>query len=309
MLGSRRADSMAEQPFFPTLKIHLTQFPKDFIFGTATSSYQIEGSAHGGCGLSHWDTFCAVPGNVHKQHNGSKACNHYHLWHHDLDLIKNCGLKAYRFSTSWSRIFPKEKALNQEGLDFYDRLVDGLIERNIDPFLTLYHWDLPVWMAAKGGWQNRDIIHHFAEYADHIARILGDRVKHIVPINEPWCVAWLSHYEGAHAPGLRDIRAAAHAMHHVLLAHGNAIQTLRNYDDLKLGFLTNHEFVQPANDEEHTIKAAEIYDALYNRWFLEAAYNKQYPQEVLAGLEAYLPNNFDHDFDLIAQPVDWHGQP
>ena len=194
-------------------------FPKDFIFGAATSSYQIEGHGQGGAGRTQWDDFAATPGNVVRAENGARACDHYNRFEEDLDLAAGMGLDAYRFSTSWARVLPEGTGTpNPEGLDFYDRLVDAMLARGLKPFPTLYHWELPSPLLDKGGWRNRDIAEWFGEFTEVIMGRIGDRVHAAAPINEPWCVAWLSHFMGAHAPGARDIRAATRAMHHVLLA-------------------------------------------------------------------------------------------
>ncbi|UUP16983.1 GH1 family beta-glucosidase [Nitratireductor thuwali] len=283
-------------------------YPKDFLFGVAASSYQMEGSRFGGCGVSHWDTFAATPGNTARGENGSVACDHYHRWPEDLDLIRNAGLDAYRFSMSWARVLPEGRGkANAEGLDFYDRLVDGMLERGIKPFATLYHWDLPVPLADLGGWRNRDIAAWFADYTDVVMRRVGDRIHAAAPINEPWCVAWLSHFLGHHAPGLRDIRAAARAMHHVLLAHGRSIQAMRALGMENLGLVTNFEYAAPADDSREAAEAARLYDGIYNRWFLDGVFKKSYPEEVLAGLRPHMPEGYERDFDIIAEPVDWVG--
>lgn len=283
-------------------------YPKDFLFGVAASSYQMEGSRFGGCGVSHWDTFAATPGNTARGENGSVACDHYHRWPEDLDLIRNAGLDAYRFSMSWARVLPEGRGkANAEGLDFYDRLVDGMLERGIKPFATLYHWDLPAPLADLGGWRNRDIASWFADYTDVIMRRVGDRIHAAAPINEPWCVAWLSHFMGHHAPGLRDIRATARAMHHVLLAHGRSIQAMRALGMENLGLVTNFEYAAPADDSREAAEAARLYDGIYNRWFLDGVFKKSYPEEVLAGLGPHMPEGYERDFDVIAEPVDWVG--
>lgn len=182
-------------------------FPAGFRFGVATSAYQIEGMAAGGAGQTHWDSFAATPGNVVRAENGALACDHYHRLDEDLDLIAGLGVDVYRFSTSWARVLPEGRGTpNAEGLDFYDRLVDGLLERGVSPALTLYHWDLPQPLADHGGWRNGDMPDWFADYTAVIAGRIGDRVWSAAPINEPWCVGWLSHFDGHHAPGLRDIR-------------------------------------------------------------------------------------------------------
>lgn len=285
-----------------------SEFPPDFQFGVATSAYQIEGHAQGGAGLTHWDTFAATPGNVVRAENGARACDHLTRWPEDLDLIRDGGFDVYRFSTSWARVLPEGRGqVNAQGLDFYDRLVDGMLERGIKPALTLYHWELPVPLADLGGWRNRDIAGWFADYAQIVARRLGDRLWSTAPINEPWCVAWLSHFLGHHAPGLRDIRAAARAMHHVLLAHGCAIQTLRAEGVGNLGAVCNLEYAHPATDSPADIAAAGRYDAIYNRFFVSGLFKGNYPTEVLQGLAPHLPQGWQEDFAIIGQPLDWLG--
>ncbi len=285
-----------------------SEFPPDFQFGVATSAYQIEGHAQGGAGLTHWDTFAATPGNVVRAENGARACDHLTRWPEDLDLIRDGGFDVYRFSTSWARVLPEGRGqVNAQGLDFYDRLVDGMLERGIKPALTLYHWELPVPLADLGGWRNRDIAGWFADYTQIVARRLGDRLWSTAPINEPWCVAWLSHFLGHHAPGLRDIRAAARAMHHVLLAHGRAIQTLRAEGVGNLGAVCNLEYAHPATDSPADIAAAGRYDAIYNRFFVSGLFKGNYPAEVLQGLAPHLPQGWQEDFAIIGQPLDWLG--
>lgn len=285
-----------------------SDFPADFKFGTATSSYQIEGSSFGNCGPSHWDTFAATPGNVVRGENGAIACDHYHRWEEDLDLIANAGLDMYRFSTSWARILPEGKGTpNQDGLDFYDRLVDGVLARNLEPHATLYHWELPAALADLGGWRNREIADWFADYTQVIMEKIGDRVTSVATINEPWCVTWLSHFMGEHAPGLKDIRATAHSMHNVMLAHGKSIQRMRQMGIKNLGLVTNLEYSEPTDNSPQSIKAAKLYDGIYNRWFLGGAFKKAYPEDVLEGLKPHMPKDYEKDFDIISEPVDWIG--
>ena len=219
-------------------------FPAGFVFGAATAAYQIEGTT--GCGSSHWDTFAATPGNVVRAEDGRIACDHLNRWPEDLDLLQQAQMDAYRFSTSWTRVMPDGRQVNPEGLDFYDRLVDGMVARGLKPFLTLYHWDLPSTLADLGGWTNRDVALWFADYAEAVVARIGDRVATTATINEPWCVAWLSHFMGVHAPGHRDIRAAARAMHHVLLAHGSATERLRQMGQKNLGIVLNFDHAEPA---------------------------------------------------------------
>ncbi len=282
-------------------------FPPGFLFGAATAAYQIEGTRFGGCGPSHWDSFAATPGNVVRAEDGALACDHYHRWPQDLDLLKSANMDAYRFSTSWTRVMPDGRTVNPEGLAFYDRLVDGMLERGLKPFQTLYHWDLPSALADIGGWTNRDVAHRFADYAEAITAKIGDRVASIATINEPWCVAWLSHFMGIHAPGHRDIRAAARAMHHVLLAHGAAMERLRGMGQKNLGIVLNFDHTDAASTAPADVAAASLWDGIMNRWFIEGITQKTYPEEVLAGLAPHMPANWQDDMALIGQPLDWLG--
>ncbi|MBO9395263.1 beta-glucosidase [Shimia sp. R9_2] len=285
-----------------------SDFPEGFQFGVATSSYQIEGHSFGGAGRTHWDDFAATPGNVVRAENGALGCDHYNRLEEDLDLIAGLGVDTYRFSTSWARVLPEGRGTpNQQGLDFYDRLVDGLLARGINPALTLYHWELPSALADLGGWRNRDIAGWFGDYTDTLMRRIGDRVWSVAPINEPWCVGWLSHFVGAHAPGLRDIRATARAMHHVLLAHGTAIQVMRGHGMKNLGAVCNFEWATPLDDSAEAAAAAARYDAIYNRFFLGGLFKGEYPALALEGLEPHLPKGWQDDFEVITTPVDWSG--
>ncbi len=290
------------------LKWTRADFPADFVFGVATSAYQIEGQAYGNAGKNHWDSFAATPGNVIKGENGAIACDHYHRYPEDLALVNNAGLDAYRFSAAWSRVIPDGIGQpNPEGLDFYDRLVDEICAQHLKPCLTLYHWELPSPLADLGGWCNAEIVNWFAEYSDTILSRIGDRLYATAPINEPWCVGWLSHFMGLHAPGLRDIRAAARAMHHVLLAQAHALDVIRSHNAGRPGVVFNFEYPLPVDSTAEATAAAECYDAIYNRWFLEATCNGVYPGEALRYLEPWLPSGWESDLDKIAVPVDWYG--
>ena len=283
-------------------------FPNGFLFGTATSAYQIEGHGSGGAGLTHWDSFAATPGNVVRAEHGQLACDHYHRFEQDLDLVAAAGFDTYRFSTSWARVMPEGRGpVNQEGLDFYDRLTDAMLERGLKPAATLYHWEMPSALEDQGGWRNRDVASWFGDFTDVIMGRIGDRMFSVAPINEPWCVGWLSHFEGAHAPGLRDIRATARAMHHVLCAHGTAIDRMRALGMTNLGAVCNFEYANPADDTAESAAAAGRYDAIYNRFFMGGILHKTYPDLVLDGLEPHLPKGWESDFDLIGTPVDWCG--
>ena len=282
-------------------------FPEGFVFGAATAAYQIEGAQFGGAGSCHWDSFAATPGNVVRAEDGARACDHYHHWPADLDLLRAANMDAYRFSTSWARVMPDGVTVNPEGLDFYDRLVDGMLQRGLKPFQTLYHWELPSALADRGGWANRDTCFHFADFAETITRRIGDRVASIATINEPWCVAWLSHFLGCHAPGHRDIRAAARVMHHILLAHGTATQRLRDMGQGNLGIVLNFEAVQAASDTPADQAAADRQDGIFNQWFIQAISQGSYPAQVLQGLGPHMPANWQDDMTLISQKLDWLG--
>ena len=199
--------------------ISRSEFPADFRWGCSTSSYQIEGAAfEDGRGESIWDRFCATPGHIRDGSSGAVACDHYHRWPEDLDLAQSLGVNAYRFSIAWPRILPSGRgAINQKGLDFYSRLVDGMLERGLQPWATLYHWDLPQALQEQGGWASRETVDAFVEYTDVVTRSLGDRVKHWITHNEPWCTAFLGNHGGGHAPGLNSYKTALQVCHHLLL--------------------------------------------------------------------------------------------
>ena len=282
-------------------------FPEGFLFGAATAAYQIEGASFGGCGPCHWDTFAATPGNVVRGEDGAVACDHYHRWPQDLDLLQKAQMDAYRFSTSWARVMPDGVNVNPEGLDFYDKLVDGMLARGLKPFQTLYHWELPSALADKGGWANRDTAFRFADFAAEITRRLGDRVEAVATINEPWCVSWLSHFWGIHAPGMRDIRATARSMHHILLAHGLGVERMRGMGQKNLGIVLNFDHTEAASDSAQDQAAAATWDAIMNRWFIEGITRKSYPDEALAGLSSHMPEAWQDDMEVIGQKLDWLG--
>ncbi|MDX8348806.1 GH1 family beta-glucosidase [Cognatiyoonia sp. IB215446] len=284
-----------------------SDFPAGFVFGAATAAYQIEGHQFGGAGPTHWDTFAAGPGNVVRAEDGAIACDHYHRFAEDLDLMKEAGFDAYRFSTSWARVMPDGRQMNEEGLDFYDRLVDAMLERGLQPFQTLYHWELPSVLADKGGWTNRDTCAYFGDFTDVITDRIGDRVSSVATINEPWCVAYLSHFLGHHAPGLRDIRAAARAMHHILLAHGTALERLRAKGISNCGIVLNFDHTDPKDDSADAVQAAATTDAIFNRWFIEAITKGTYPSEALEGFAPHMPGGWQDDMALISQRLDFLG--
>lgn len=283
-------------------------FGEDFLFGAATAAYQIEGGHTEGRGSSIWDTFAATPGNVVNGDNGKYACDHYNRYNEDLDLLADAGFDAYRFSFAWPRIIPAGTGqVNSRGLDFYDRLIDGMLERGLKPFATLYHWDLPSALQDKGGWLNRDIAGWFADYAMLITRRFGDRLASTATINEPWCVAFLSHMLGIHAPGYRDVRAAARASHHVLLAHGTAIEAMRSAGGKNLGIVLNFEIAQGATNKPEDMAAARLWDGIFNRWYLDGVFRGKYPADVLAHFTPHMPDGFADDMTTVSAPIDWLG--
>jgi len=284
-------------------------FPNDFIFGAATAAYQVEGHQFGGAGSTHWDTFAATPGNVINAEDGATACDQYHRYGEDMDLLQAGHFDAYRFSTSWARVLPEGRGqVNQEGLDYYDRLTDAILERGLQPHQTLYHWEMPSALADLGGWTHPDVHNWFGDYVEVIDAKIGDRMTSIATINEPWCVAYLSHFIGAHAPGQRDIRATSRAMHHILKAHGEAMTRLRAKGRDNLGIVLNFEYPTPATDTPEDIKAAAVQDAIYNRWFIEAITKGTYPAEALNGFAPHMPIGWEDDLKtLIHQPLDWLG--
>jgi beta-glucosidase len=281
----------------------------NFIWGVATSSFQIEGATHeGGRGPSIWDTFCQVPGKVANGDTGDVACDHYHRYNEDLDLMKWMGVDAYRFSVAWPRVLPHGTgAINKAGLDFYDRIVDGALERGIQPWLTMYHWDLPQALQDRGGWNNREIVSWFEEYADVLTSRLGDRVKHWLTLNEPLCSAWLGHLYGDMAPGIQDLQTALNASHHLLMAHGIASQITRsNVRDAKVGIVINVTPAVPATDSDNDQRAATLADGFDNRWFLNPVFGRPYPADVIEAL-GKSPEIAAGDMTLMNQTMDFLG--
>jgi len=284
------------------------EFGADFVFGVATAAYQIEGGQIDGRGSSIWDSFSATPGNTRNGETGRDACDHYHRWPHDLDLIREGGFGAYRFSFAWPRLLPHGTGSpNQKGIDFYDRLLDGMLERGLSPFATLYHWDLPSALQDRGGWMNRDVASWFADYAALVARRFGDRLATIATLNEPWCTAYVGHFVGRHAPGYRDVRATARAMHHVLFAHGTAIDALRAERAKNLGIVTVLKHLVPASNSADDRAATDIEDALFNRWYMDGLFKGRYPDVLVELLGPHLPERWQDDLAVVSRPLDWIG--
>jgi len=285
-------------------------FPDDFVWGVATSAFQIEGAkATDGKGLSIWDTFCDKPGVIADASNGERACEHYARWSDDLDLIASLGVDAYRFSVSWPRVRPTGAgAWNEKGLAFYERLVDGMLARNIKPFLTLNHWDLPQAMQDKGGWESRDTVHRFVEYAEGIHDRLGDRVVSIATHNEPWVAAVLGNETGVFAPGLKSRKIAAQVSHHLLLSHGLATQALRARGcKADIGIVLNLSPMFPATDSAADHARTKLEDGRLVRWYMDPLFKGSYPQDVLDDLGADKPRIEAGDLEHIRTPIDFLG--
>jgi beta-glucosidase len=284
-------------------------FPANFLWGAATAAYQIEGAAaEGGRTPSIWDTFSHRPGRIVGGDSGDVACDHYHRYRDDVRLMAELGLKAYRFSLSWPRVQPTgHGAANPAGLDFYRRLVDELLEHGIEPWVTLYHWDLPQQLEDAGGWPARDTAARFAEYAALAHGTLGDRVRHWTTLNEPWCSAFLGYGSGVHAPGRQEPAAAVRAAHHLMLGHGLAVQALRAARaDTRLAVTLNLYATAPQTSSPADAEAERRIDGLANRMFLDPVLLGRYPADVVRDLRAV--TEFDHvrdgDLKIISTPLD-----
>lgn len=292
-------------------------FPEGFLWGVATSAFQIEGAtSEGGRGESVWDRFTRRPGAIADGSDGSVACDHYHRWREDLGLLRELGVGAYRFSVAWPRVVPLGRgAVEARGLDFYDALVDGLLEAGIRPFVTLHHWDLPQRLQDAGGWTSRRTVDAFVDYAEAVSMRLGDRVRDWTTHNEPWCVATLGHERGVHAPGLRDRGTALRAAHHLLLAHGRAVPVLRrNSRGARVGIVLNLIPAYPASPSAADLEAARRFDGAVNRWYLDPVLRGRYPEDVVRDLdrEGLLPGGATTwveagDLAAIAAPTDFLG--
>lgn len=282
-------------------------FPPGFVWGAATSAYQIEGAVReDGRGPSIWDHFSHQAGTTFQGHTGDVACDHYHRYESDVDLMAALGLQAYRFSVSWPRVQPLgQGAWNEKGLAFYDRLVDRLLAKGIAPHVTLYHWDLPQALQERGGWVVRDTAQRFAEYAERMGRRLGDRVAAIATHNEPWCTAILGHEVGKFAPGWRDPQAAVQVAHHLLLSHGLALQAMRASGvRASLGIVLNQSPATPATDGQADRAEAQRQFAAFVRWYMDPLFLKRYPTIDGRALHPVVDEN---DFEIMAQPLDFLG--
>ncbi|HVS84324.1 MAG TPA: GH1 family beta-glucosidase [Gaiellaceae bacterium] len=287
-----------------------TTFPSDFVWGAATAAYQIEGASHeDGRSESIWDRFAATPGKVRNGDTGEIACDFYHRYRDDLGLMRELGLDAFRFSIAWPRVIPTGRgAVNAAGLDFYDRLVDDLLAAGIEPFATLYHWDLPQVLEDAGGWPVRETAEAFVEYTEAVVGRLGDRVRRWATHNEPWVVAFMGYGSGEHAPGRADHGDAIAASHHVLLSHGWAVEAIRRIaPGAQAGIVIDVWEQYPATDSPEDKAVARRADAEHNRWFLDPVLRGSYPDEVpewTAKLEPYVR---DGDLAAISAPLDFLG--
>ncbi len=290
----------------------MRSFPTNFLWGAATAAYQVEGAAaEDGRGLSIWDTFSHTPGKTDNGDSGDVACDMYHRYPADIEIMHGLGIKGYRLSISWSRLFPDGDEVREErGFAFYDNLINNLLAQGITPYITLYHWDLPQALEDKGGWRSRETVAAFGKYAAAVAAHFGDRVKHFAPINEPWCVAWLGHGLGVHAPGISDRATAFKVAHHTVIAHATAVNAMRAVrSDLKIGPVLN-QANYPADDPSDPVQAhaSAILDAVQNRWWMDAIFYGKYPEILVEEfgsefLDAILPG----DMELAQTPNDWLG--
>ncbi|ELP8106944.1 beta-glucosidase [Vibrio vulnificus] len=279
----------------------------DFLFGVATSSYQIEGGAQlGGRTPSIWDTFCNQPGAVDNMDNGDVACDHFHLWQQDIELIQGLGVDAYRLSMAWPRILPHDGQVNQDGLKFYERIIDECHARGLKVFVTLYHWDLPQYLEDKGGWLNRETAYKFAEYAEVVSGYFGNKIDSYATLNEPFCSAYLGYRWGIHAPGKKGEREGFLSAHHLMLAHGLAMPIMRkNAPQSMHGCVFNATPAYPYSEQD--VAAAQYSDAEGFHWFIDPVLKGEYPQSVLERQAHNMPMILDGDLDIIRGDLDFIG--
>lgn len=298
-------------------------FAKDFVWGAATSSYQIEGTGRdSGKGQNIWDVFTKEPGRVYEGHTGDIACDHYHRFREDVAYMKELGLKGYRFSIDWSRVLPEGTGkVNEKGIDFYNALIDELLEQGIEPYITLYHWELPYEIYKRGGWMNPEIVEWFGQYAHLVAERFSDRVKYFFTLNEPQCFVGLGFLQGCHAPGVKaPLRDTFEMAHNALKAHGRAVQMLRAYgkQNVQIGYAPTSGMCYPEKETLKDIEAARkalfaLPDDLSNwtwnvSWWSDPVILGKYPEEGMKKYEKYLPVITDEDMKLISQPIDFYGQ-
>ena len=282
-------------------------FPKDFLWGTATASYQIEGAANeDGKGKSIWDTFSHTPGKIKNNENGDVATDHYHRYKEDISLMNDIKLNAYRFSIAWTRIFPNGKGkVNQKGIDFYSKLIDELLANNIKPFITLYHWDLPQALQDKGGWANRDITKIFADYSEVIAKKFSDRCEYFITFNEPAVFSIHGYLDGYMAPGYKDKNKYLPTIHHINLSHGQSVQAIRSASsNIKVGCTLNMAPCIPSSTNKEDLQATKVFDTYWNRSFADPMYLGKYPEKLFQELNNYIRTD---DMKTIYQKNDFIG--
>jgi beta-glucosidase len=286
-------------------------FPAGFVWGAATASYQVEGAAdEDGRGESIWDRFSNTPGKVRNGDTGAIACDFYHRYPQDIALARELGVDAMRVSIAWPRVLPEGRGrVNERGLDFYDRLIEELLANEIEPFVTLYHWDLPQPLEDRGGWPVRETVDAFSEYVELVVARLGDRVRRWVTHNEPRVISWLGYRYGLHAPGRTSLADAIATSHHLLLSHGRAVEILRRdgRDDVQVGLTLDLHPVYPASGSEADRAAARRVDGIENRWFLDPVFHGRYPDDMLAEFGSAGPPVLDGDLQTIATPIDFLG--
>lgn len=288
-------------------------FNDDFLFGVATASYQIEGAWNeDGKGESIWDRFSHTPGKIIDGTTGDKACDHYHRMEEDIELLKELGIDAYRFSISWSRIFPEGRGtVNKKGCDFYQRLIDKLMENGIRPLVTLYHWDLPQALENQGGWKNEETVKAFADYAHFLFRMFGKEVDHWITHNEPWVIAFPGYADGRIAPGKNDFQTALLVSRNLMLSHGYAVQVFREQcRQSQIGIALNLSPIHPASQNKEDIEAAKRHDGYLNRWFLDPIFRGTFPEDMLDwyGKKGFfLPLFNEQEQALVSQPLDFLG--
>lgn len=286
---------------------HSALLSSSFLYGVATSSFQIEGAASERAPCI-WDTFCGQPGAVKDQSNGDTACDHYHLWEKDIEMIESLDVDAYRLSICWPRIILADNTVNQKGVDFYIRLLDKLAEKNIKAFVTLYHWDLPQYLEDQGGWLNRNTAYRFRDYVDTVTQLFGDRVTSYATLNEPFCSAYLGYEVGVHAPGLADKNYGRKAAHHLLLAHGLAMEVLKkNCPGIPSGIVLNFTPCYPVSESAEDLAATELANQYHNQWYAQPVLAGSYPDIIYQLPQAARPDIEEGDMEIISQPMDFLG--
>lgn len=288
------------------------QFPKQFKWGSATAAYQIEGAANeDGRGLSIWDTFSKIPGKVYNEENGDRACDSYHRYEEDIQLLDELGADMYRFSVSWPRIFPNGTGeVNQKGVEYYHRLVDSMIEKGIEPMCTLYHWDLPQALQDKGGWENRETISAFTAYAEFMFNEFNGKIKKWITLNEPWCASFLSNYIGVHAPGNQNLQLATDIAHHLMVAHGKAVQRFRKSGtEGEIGYAPNVTWYEPYSSKQEDIEACDRANGWNLDWFFDPVFKGVYPIFMLEwfAVKGVVPHVKTGDMEAISEKIDFLG--